>query len=647
VTPLRWPSTTTQKIGCLAVAVAVAIVGDARGEEKEKETPERSDVQENVSVVLDESPLAPLGQSSTSVEPDKNSGNPTNLTDLVIEVPGVSENGQGGLFQVYSIRGVSRQRVMSLVSGMRITSDRRAGVSASFIDPTLMQSAEVLRGPTTTFYGSGALGGVVEVVPRDYAGWSFGAGYDTVGDENYQTAGAGGENWSVGVSRRSAGDAESADGTLLNSHFTQYSAVARANWGRKGYHYELIAIPTYGKNIGKANTDFPERTTNYPVERHALVKFSVTAEDGWSLEAYVHPQDLETEVVEEETRSEVSNDSVDFGVRWNAERPVGTRLATRFGVDGFGRRDVDAAETQFDLSAPDQPTGPAVRTLDGAAETELGGWGSVRWIRTKTRWEFGARYSWLTQTNAGDPTRDRSAWSGYAGLSRDLGSKLQFRASLSSGIRFPSLTELYFTGTTGRGQVIGNPDLIPERSLGAEASLRWATRRVVVTGVVFRNEIDDYIERIEIDPDLLSFVNVTSGTIQGLELHGVSRLNGAWTLNFGGHTMRGEDSDGRPLEDTPPDEIFLGGAYGTGRWSVDARLAWRAARDRFASGEKPIPSATLLSATVRYRWAARWEAALSGTNMLDQSYFRSADRKAPIAAGRGFGVGIVFRDAPR
>jgi len=640
----------TLRVGCLAVAVVVGagVPIDARSNEEEKDTQdktEQSDVRENVSVVLDESPLAPLGSSSTSVEPDKNSGNRSNLTDLVSEVPGVSENGQGGLFQVFSIRGVSRQRVMSLVSGMRITSDRRAGVSTSFIDPTLMQSAEVLRGPTTTFYGSGALGGVVEVVPRDYAGWSFGAGYDTVGDENFQTVGGGGENWSVGLARRSAGDAESADGSVLNSHFTQYSAVARVGWGRKGYRYELTAIPTYGDEIGKANTDFPERTTSYPVERHLLVKFSVDAASGWSLDAYVHPQDLETEVVEQDTRSEVSNDSVDYGLRWRAERPVGTRIVTRFGADGFARQDVDAAETQIDLSLPGPPTVQTARTLDGATETELGGWGSVRWNRTKTRWELGARYSWLSQSNSGSPTGDRSAWSGFAGVSRDLGSQFEFRASLSSGIRFPSLTELYFIGTTGRGEVIGNPDLIPERSLGAEASLRWASRRVVLTGVVFRNEIDDYIERIEIAPDLLSFVNVTSGTIQGLELHGISRLDGAWTLNFGGHAMRGEDSHGDALQDTPPNELFLGGTFEKRRWGADARLAWRASRDRFASGEKPIPSATLLSVTVRYRWAARWEIALSGTNLLDQAYFRSADRKAPMAPGRGFGVGIVFRDA--
>ena len=151
----------------------------------------------------------------------------------------------------------------------------------------------------------------------------------------------------------------------------------------------------------------------------------------------------------------------------------------------------------------------------------------------------------------------------------------------------------------------GNPGLIPERSVGAEVSLRWATRQVVLTGVVFHNDIDDYIERIEVEPDVLSFVNVTSGTVQGLELQGVSRLAETWALNFGGHALRGEDSAGRALQDTPPNELFVGGTQQAGKWSFDARLARRFARDRFADGEKPIPAATLLSATVRYHWAER------------------------------------------
>ena len=60
---------------------------------------------------------------------------PSSLTDLINTSPSVSQNGQGGHFQNFSIRGVSRQRVRTLINDMRIVSDRRAGVSASFIEP--------------------------------------------------------------------------------------------------------------------------------------------------------------------------------------------------------------------------------------------------------------------------------------------------------------------------------------------------------------------------------------------------------------------------------------------------------------------------------------------------------------------------------
>ena len=75
------------------------------------------------------------------------------IADLVAEAPGVSQNGQGGLFQTYSVRGVSRQRILTLVEGMRIVGERRAGVSASFLDPLLLGSVEVVRGPSSTYWG--------------------------------------------------------------------------------------------------------------------------------------------------------------------------------------------------------------------------------------------------------------------------------------------------------------------------------------------------------------------------------------------------------------------------------------------------------------------------------------------------------------
>ena len=117
-------------------------------------------------------------------------------------------------------------------------------------------------------------------------------------------------------------------------------------------------------------------------------------------------------------------------------------------------------------------------------------------------------------------------------------------SNLGSGLRFPSLSERYFSGTTGRGEVIGNPDLDPERSLNFDVGLRWYGEKLFVSGFVSRNEISDYIERIEIEPELLTFVNLVSGTITGFEYSGFYQFDDHWTSELRWSSLRGRQRDG-------------------------------------------------------------------------------------------------------
>ena len=209
----------------------------------------------SVTAEMKESAAAPIGASSTVIDPTLVGGTPSTLTAVVVETAGVSENGQGGHFQTFSIRGLSRHRVQTLVSGARINSERRAGASASFLEPLLLQSVEVLRGPSTTLHGSGAMGGVVQVFPRIYDELSVVAGYDSRGNENYQVVGYGQEHWSLGIARRDAGNATAANGSELNGHFTQYSANVRGGWGKGERSYGILYVPARGIDIGKSNID--------------------------------------------------------------------------------------------------------------------------------------------------------------------------------------------------------------------------------------------------------------------------------------------------------------------------------------------------------------------------------------------------------
>ena len=594
----------------------------------------------------DGDPSAPVGVISTVVRPRDLPAPPSSLAEMVVQVPGVSENGQGGLFQVTSIRGVSGHRVQTLVADMRITSERRAGVSASFLDPGLMESVDVLRGPASSYYGSGALGGVLKVFPRRFASPAVSVGYDSQGAENVLVAGTGTEHWSVGVARRDANDARSADGAELNSAFKQYSAVAHGTWGRGPRHYRLTLVSSHATNIGKPNTDFPTRKTVYPRETHHLLNFRIDRETDWSFRAAVHPHDLETDVVEGgSSRSNVKNDAFDFSAAWERRFDLDGPAAARLGIDLFGRRGVEAGEVRVSFD-PNVPM-PVQRfsSLNDGGETEAGVFGTLSGRWGDTRWEVGARVIHIVQDNAGALSRDETAASGFAGFAAPLTDHLTLEAHAGTGLRFPSLTERFFTGTTARGQVTGNPGLDSERSLDTDLGLRWVTERWLLSGAVFHNRIDDYIERVEVAPGQLTFVNLTDGTIAGIEVQGAWHPAPAWRLGFGGHLIDGDDDDGGSLADIPPGAVHVSVRHRHERWTVSTRWSYRDEKTDPGSGEKPIPDAHLVSASVAFQASPDWRLAVTGTNLLDEEYFPSADRKAVLAPGRSVGVTLTW--APR
>jgi iron complex outermembrane receptor protein len=556
--------------------------------------------------------------------------------------PAVSENGQGGLFQNVSIRGVSRQRVRHMISGVRITDERRAGPSSSFVDPLLLGSVKVLRGPATTFHGSGALGGTIQALPRKFEDWTVQTGWSSEGDGRFLMAGGGAEHWSIGVARREQDNSEAADGTVLNDHFEQTSAVLRFDWGAKEKrNYSLLFVPSRADDVGKANTDFPTRVTNYPEERHDVLEFTVRDESGWRFKTYVHDRSLETLVSEPLENGKVVSDSTDYGVAWDRTTHASGTTAIQWGLDLFGRRNVDSTET-LTVTDPMNPSITVSQPLDGGRETEWGGFTVVRWRGGGADWEGGVRLSLQNQGNTGDPSLDRSAVNGFLGVIKPIGNSWEIRGAASSGERFPSLGELYFTGITGRGEVFGNPALDSERALNTEIGFAYKGSRLILRSAVFRNDIDNYIERVEFAPDMLTFVNLTSGKIDGVELSGVLRTGANWLISFGGHLLEGRASDGSPLADVPPHEVWSEARWRRGKFQANARLAHRATKDDPGSGEKPIPSVELLSLSGRYQATPKWALYAGVRNGFDKLYYRSADNRAAPATGRTFSAGLVW-----
>ncbi|MEE8526480.1 MAG: TonB-dependent receptor [Thermoanaerobaculia bacterium] len=590
--------------------------------------------------------FTPVSVASTVVRPEDRPAAPSTLTELVEGTAGVAENGQGGLFQVFSIRGVSRHRVLTLVSGVPIISERRAGVSTSFIDPLLMGSVDVVRGPSSTYYGSGALGGVVQVFPRSFDGLRLETGWNSFGDESFQHVGWGDPEtgWSVGFARRHAGDDAGADGRVLNAHFTQVSASISKRWEADGIGYEILALPSLGRDLGKPNTDFPDRTTTYPQETHLLLKFSLSSPRIGNFYAFAHPNNLVTEVVDAgESLSVVRNESFDLGFDWQREWSLAGSgkggVSGRYGVDYLGRRAVAADER---IESLDSGAVTRARPLDGATQDEAAAYGTVSWGWGAATLQAGSRLTWQHQTNRGHESRSDTAWTGFLGLVQPLGGGVELTANLGTGLRFPNLSERFFTGTTGRGQFLGNPALDAESSLNFDLGIRWFGTKVFVGAQVFQLRIDDYIERIDLPDDTRTFVNLTSGTIRGFELEGFYQLHEDWLLSWSGHVLDGDDDSGGPLADISPDRLQAGIRYDRGRWQGQVQLQHRAHKDDPGSGEIEIPSAEILSASLSYRLQSGLTLTVRGRNLLDEEYLTSADDKTSVAPGRSVGLALSW-----
>lgn len=582
----------------------------------------------------------PSSSSATVVDVAKLATPSSTLTEIVATAPSVAENGQGGIFQTYSIRGVARQRVLTLISGMRIVGERRAGVSASFLDPGLLGKVDIVRGPSSTYYGSGALGGVVQMFPRDFMGTTVELGYESNGDGTRQLVGWGADGWSLGVARRTSERGETSDGEVLNDGYEQVSTVIRRGWRRGDIDYSVLALASRGTDIGKANSDFPDRVTDYPEENHAILRFGMRSAKGWGFDAWAHPNDLETEVVRDGLETTTNNDALDMGLNWYGRRRWDENTSLRFGVDYFGRRKVEATETIRPLfgEAPIIVQQP----LDGS-EDELGLYGAFERNWSGTVLLVGGRFAAQRQSQEGGPSREDTALSGFIGVVAPLRPGLELAANLGSGLRFASLSERYFTGFTPRGFVSGNEDLEPERAVSTDLALRYYGNRLFLSAGVFRSRVRDYIERIEPASDELTYVNLTEGDLQGLELDGAYRIGPHWNLAFGGHALEGRADDDSPLADVPADRVFVRATWKRGRWSVAERWEHRFAKSDPGSGESAIGAADLLSTVVSVDLVNGFSLGLGGRNLLDERYFSSADDKAPVARGRSISLSLYWR----
>jgi outer membrane receptor protein involved in Fe transport len=577
---------------------------------------------------------APVVIGAEEIEQHK----PPHVADAVATTAGVSIRGEGPP-AVPVIRGLAGGRTLLLVDDARIVTERRAGPSATFIDPMSLGSIEVSRGPGSVAYGSDAIGGVIHLRPRDpvpgdsdyrYDLWaSFGAVEALSGSIEVSTDALGGA-FLVSAHGRTSGDQTDGRGNPVpNSQFRDRGALLRfvrdLPWGR----LRTGLLHSTARDVGAPSIS--DDLTWYPSETMNLLTFAadsgaVGAFSSASIRASLGTHEMET------TRQRPSGiersivEARDASIRLSGER-AGSRNLVTAGIDFV---------TRFDLHAMD--------SIDDAARRNIGAFLSAEhrpgaFVQTSV----GVRADHVRSRNRGGYFGDRTS-SDFAPSGFVAATVGPFRAvtatfQAASGYREPSLSDRYFRGISGRGFVTGNPELEPERSIQWDAGFRWTGARSRAALFLYDYRIRDLVERYREGTDF-RFRNRGKATVRGIELEVSHRLAPHLELQIAASAARGEAGNGEPLDD-----IGTAAVHTSLRWAGPQSSAFVAVSasgrdDRPGPVEVTRPGYVNVDAGAGYRVSERFEIRVVVRNLTDAHRFGSPDEAAAFAPGRSVMVGV-------
>ena len=514
------------------------------------------------------------------------------LGDALRFVPGVEVARLGGAGQQTSlfVRGTDSNHVLVLMDGLRINPGTIGTAAIQNVAPEFVERVEVVKGPRSTLYGSDAIGGVINVITRDAGdGGSVQAGYGS--DETRSaslSAGFGGERAAASIAA-SWTDSEgfptrAGDATDRGFENTSFTAAARAGAGPVE-----LGLRAWHASGTTEYSDFFLAPVDQDFENSALAlsaEFAPT--EAWTSRLMLgHAlDDLE------------QNQSADFldtkrsTLDWQNDVALGERHAL---TAGLLWQDEDADALSFGLPySADTTTGQAY-LQDQAA------FGPHRLL-------LGAAYT-DHETFGGQTTWNAEYGFAFAG-------GVLITASAGTAFRAPDATDLYGFG--------GNPDLDPEESQSYELSLRMPLgERQSVSIAAFRNDIDDLIEFVVLDPNTFEGENrnVLEARIDGIEA--AWRLDGErWSARATATLQdpRDRTTDARLLRRARENfTAALSRRFGAHEFGIDLLYAGER-RDFGFPAQTVLPAYWLANLSARVALGERFTLLARAENLFDEDY---------------------------
>ena len=177
-------------------------------------------------------PLAVVGK----YDYQKHSG--ITLSNVLANEPGIAVGGDGVWATNINIRGFAESRLVTLVDGFRVETATDLTASLSMIDVNDIERVEVVKGAQSVLYGTGAMGGIVNIITKDgyFASQPYINGSVIVGlasanssYSGYASINTGAERWYIKANGTytDAQNVSTPMGELPNSQFTANNLSAK------------------------------------------------------------------------------------------------------------------------------------------------------------------------------------------------------------------------------------------------------------------------------------------------------------------------------------------------------------------------------------------------------------------------------------
>ncbi|MHA4871369.1 TonB-dependent receptor [Duganella sp. PWIR1] len=548
----------------------------------------------------------------------------SSLGETLSQELGVSASAFGAGASRPIIRGMEGARVKMLENGMAVSDV--SGLSndhAVAAEGATAQQIEILRGPAALLYGSGAIGGLVNVVneriptalePKltgqlEARGSTVDNGRNASGtldgsvdhlawhvDGNFRNA----DDYKI-PGNRVLNDPDSASGRLPHSDTRSRSVGVGGsyidNWGFVGVSVShlsnLYGIPSdEGSKIDQKQTRYDiDSLVKAPLQGFETFKFKAGYTD------YEH--------------AEIGEDGLP-AVQFK-NRSLETRFElTHKPVAGWhGTFGVQTENTNFSaLSAEGGPdTVPVTRSTSNAAflveETDFG----------PVKFNAGGRVERVKREPVTGVDRSFNLQSASVGGMWPFVHGYALGATLSYAQRAPSTEELYSSGPHDATVTfdIGNADFKKETSRNIEVNVQKTMGLVRWKANVFRNKVSDFIYG-HITGNLLDaegnpgdelrerIFEQADATVQGAEAELEYNPTGSgWSGRLFADTSHGKLDRGGSLPLQPATRVGISTAYKMGDWRAGLSLVHAQAQDRLASFEtSDTPSYNQVNANVSY-----------------------------------------------